>query len=376
MSKEKHETEVHPQGETPVNNSAISAKNAASTPNGVALQTVKTVNTHKAAPSSADTATADEPSTASSATASAPHRKPLHLPRGVFASRQKGSIGSLYSWPMGAWFSLFFIVPLVIIIVYSFLQKGLYGGVVWKFSLEAYQKMINPSYAKILLRTIYISALATVITILISLPCGYAMARSKHQTLLLFLIIIPFWTNSLIRIFAWMSILGNTGFVNTVLRSLGIIDDYAKLLYNQKAVVLVSVYMYLPYAILPVFTAIDKFDFSLLEAARDLGATKITSMIKVLLPNIKSGMLTAIVFTFIPIFGAYTVPLLVGGKDSYMIGNIIVDQVNKTRNWPLASAFSMIITVVSTVGVLWMMMTSKKEKALQDAPKSSGGNRV
>jgi spermidine/putrescine transport system permease protein len=107
----------------------------------------------------------------------------------------------------------------------------------------------------------------------------------------------------------------------------------------------------------------DKFDFSLLEAARDLGATKPQSMFKVLLPNIRSGIVTAVIFTFIPIFGAYTVPLLVGGKDSYMIGNVIVDQVTKVRNWPLASAFSLVITVFSTAGVLWMIGTSARESA-------------
>jgi spermidine/putrescine transport system permease protein len=121
--------------------------------------------------------------------------------------------------------------------------------------------------------------------------------------------------------------------------------------------------MYLPYAILPIFTAMDKFDFSLLEAARDLGATKPQSMFKVLLPNIRSGIVTAVIFTYIPIFGAYTVPLLVGGKDSYMIVNVIVDQVTKVRNWPLASAFSLVITVFSTAGVLWMIGTSARESA-------------
>lgn len=300
------------------------------------------------------------------------HKQKIKPPK-PFASRKNAHIGALYSWPMGAWCSLFFVVPLCIIILYSFLQKGLYGGVEWKFSLDAYARMINPSYGKILLRTLYISLISTIITILLALPCGYAMARSKHQTFLLFLVIIPFWTNSLIRIFAWMNILGNEGFINWVLQSLHLVSDHAKLLYNKQAVVLVSIYMYLPYAILPIFTAIDKFDFSLLEAARDLGATKSTSMLKVLLPNIKSGILTALIFTFIPIFGAYTVPLLVGGKDSYMIGNIIVDQVNKTRNWPLASAFSLILTVVSTAGVLWVMYASKKENT--EKTQSKGGDK-
>jgi len=121
--------------------------------------------------------------------------------------------------------------------------------------------------------------------------------------------------------------------------------------------------MYIPFAILPLFTTIDKFDFGLLEAARDLGATKPQAIAKVLIPNIRSGIVTAVIFTFIPIFGAYTVPLLVGGKDSYLIGNIIVDQVTKTRNWPLASAFSLIITLLSTLGVVWMMTSTARERA-------------
>ena len=281
------------------------------------------------------------------------------------------SLGIRYSWPMGIWFTVFFVAPLLIITAYSFLKKGLYGGVIWEFSLNAYKQMFNKAYGIVLFRTLWISAVSTLITIIIALPCGYAIARSKNQTILLMLIIIPFWTNSLIRIFACMSILGNDGLVNTLLLKLGLINEYIPLLYNQKAVILVSVYMYLPYAILPVFTAIDRFDFSLLEAARDLGATKTQSMIKVLLPSIRSGVITALIFTFIPIFGAYTVPLLVGGKDSYMLGNIIVDQVNKTRNWPLAAAFSMIITIISTAGVLWMMNSSKKDSALKTQQKKA-----
>ncbi|MBE6344810.1 MAG: ABC transporter permease [Spirochaetaceae bacterium] len=280
--------------------------------------------------------------------------------------------GNIYAWPMGIWFTIYFVFPLLIIVIYSFLKRGLYGGVTWEFSLEAYKQIFNPNYGIILLRTLNISLLSTLITIIIALPCGYAIARSRHQTFFLILIIIPFWTNSLIRIFAWMSILSNDGIVNSLLLQLGLIKEPLQLLYNQNAVILVSVYMYLPYAILPIFTTIDKFDFSLLEASRDLGTTKLGSMIKVLLPNIKSGIVTAIIFTFIPIFGAYTVPLLVGGKDSYMLGNIIVDQVNKTRNWPLASAFSMIITIISMVGVLWMLQSNKKDSQLNNLSKRMG----
>ena len=262
---------------------------------------------------------------------------------------------------MAVWFTIFFLAPLIIIVIYSFLKKGLYGGVEWEFSLEAYKSLFNQSFLFITARTLLTSVVATLITIMLALPCGYFMAKSKNQTLLLMLIIIPFWTNFLIRVFAWINILGNNGFLNELLRRVGLIETYIQFLYNQKAVVLVLVYMYLPYAILPLFSTIDKFDFSLLEAARDLGATKAKSMVKVLLPNIRSGIYTSVLFTFIPIFGAYAVPLLVGGKDSYMLGNVISDQLTKTRNWPLAASISMMITLVTTIGVLLMMVLQKKE---------------
>ncbi len=277
--------------------------------------------------------------------------------------KTKKNYGPLYSAPMAVWFTLFFLAPIVIIVIYSFLKKGLYGGVEKVFSLDAYHYLGDHIFLSISLRTIITSLIATIITIFIALPCGYFMAKSKNQTLLLLLIIIPFWTNFLIRVFAWMTILGNNGFLNETLTRIGLIKDYIPFLYNQKAVILVLVYMYLPYAILPLFSTIDKFDFSLLEAARDLGANKLLSMIKVLLPNIRGGIFTAVLFTFIPIFGAYAVPLLVGGMDSYMLGNIIADQLLKSRNWPRAAAISMVLTVVTTVGVVWMMYVQKKDAA-------------
>ena len=246
---------------------------------------------------------------------------------------------------MAAWFTVFFVLPLVIIGVYGFLQKGLYGGVVRHFTFSAYIQLFTASYGLLFVRTLCVSIAVTLICILLALPAGYAIARSKHQLFFLFLIIIPFWTNSLIRINAWISILGTQGFLNGLLKKLHLITESIPFLYNRKAVILVLVYM-----------------FSLLEAARDLGATKTEAIFKVMLPNIRAGILTAVIFTFIPVFGSYTVPLLVGGKDSYMIGNLIVDQVTKIRNWPLASAFSVLITVVSAAGVLWMMYASFKQE--------------
>ena len=262
---------------------------------------------------------------------------------------------------MSIWFTLFFLAPIIIIIIYSFLKRDMQRGVAWEFSLDAYRYLADPVFLRITVRTIFVSVISTVITIFIALPCGYCMARSKHQTLLLLLIIIPFWTNFLIRVFAWMNVLGNNGFLNELLLRIGFIDDYIPFLYNQKAVILVLVYMYLPYAILPLFSTIDKFDFSLLEASRDLGASKFTSIIKILMPNIRGGIFTAVLFTFIPIFGAYAVPMLVGGKDSYMLGQRIADFLKGERNWPRAAAISMVLTLVTTVGVLWMMLIQKRD---------------
>ena len=275
----------------------------------------------------------------------------------------KKNYGPFYSLPIGTWFTVFFLAPITIILLFSFLRRGIHGGVEWELTLAAYRSLSTPGVLRIALRTLYISVVATTITILIALPCGYYMARSKHQTILLLLIIIPFWTNFLIRVFAWMNILGNAGFVNEFLLRMNIINSPLSMMHNQGAVIMVLIYMYLPYAILPLFATIDKFDFSLLEAARDLGASKLTSITKVLLPNIKGGIFTALMFTFIPTFGAYVVPQLVGGMHSYMLGNIIADQVLRARNWPFASAITMILVTISTVGVMAMLVMQRRDAA-------------
>jgi spermidine/putrescine transport system permease protein len=268
--------------------------------------------------------------------------------------------GKIYAGPQALWLTVFFAAPLAIIIAYSFMKRDLYGGVLPQASLEAYRALANPTLFSVAWRTLWVSFAATVFTILIALPCGYSIARSGNQAMRLFLVIVPFWTNFLIRIYAWIAILGNEGFINDLLKLLGLRTDSVQFLYNQGAVILVLVYMYLPYAVLPLFSTIDKFDFNLLEAARDLGASKMQALIKVLLPNIRGGVVTAVLFTFIPIFGAYAVPLLVGGKDSYMLGNVIADQVTKTRNWPLASSISMGVTVLTGLAAIIFAFTSRR----------------
>ncbi|MDD7612183.1 MAG: ABC transporter permease [Spirochaetales bacterium] len=300
---------------------------------------------------------------------------------------KKKTSGPAYAWPMGIWFTLFFVVPIIIIVCYSFMKKDMHGGVQKVFTLQAYKSIFAKDsdtgkfiYLPILGRTLWMTIVSTIVSILIALPCGYAIARSKHQTVLLILVIIPFMTNSLIRIFAWQSILGQDGLLNQIFKLFETFWHFIfrnsdwnfvphKFMYTKGAVILVSIYMYLPYAILPIFTSIDRFDFSLLEAARDLGATKFQSMIKILLPGIKSGIVSSVIFTFIPIFGNYTVPQLVGSTKSYMLGNIIMDQIQKARNIPLASAFSVLLTIVTMAAILFMLASEKHEKNLNKTKK-------
>ncbi|MCX7725343.1 MAG: ABC transporter permease [Chitinispirillaceae bacterium] len=257
-----------------------------------------------------------------------------------------------YITPLTLWLSLFFVVPLIIIVVYSLMSKGVYGGVVYRFSLSAYKSLFNPTFLTIALSTLFIAASSSLIMVLLALPAAYFIAKSKRKNFFLLLVIIPFWTNFLIRIYAWIAILGNNGFLNSILLTLGITSEHIQFLYNKYAVILVTVYTYLPYAILPLYSTIEKFDFSLLEAARDLGATKMQSMIKVLIPSIKAGLFTATLFTFIPAFGSYAIPQILGGSDSLMLGNVIARELTVTRNWPLASSISVVLTIITTIGVM------------------------
>ena len=267
--------------------------------------------------------------------------------------------GPAYAMPSALWISAFFVVPISIIFLYSFLEKGLYGGVVWKFSLEAYRALSNFAFLKVSLITVVLSVSATLITLALALPAAYFIARSPYKNTFLFLVIIPFWTNFLIRIYAWIAILGNSGFLNNFLLRLGIAHGYTQFLYNPFAVIIVLVYTYLPFALLPLYSTIEKFDFSLLEAARDLGATNSQAIVRVLLPNIKTGIFTAVLFTFIPAFGQYAVPQLVGGRNSFMLGNIIARELTVTRNWPLSSSISVALTVLTTAGVLVFLQVNK-----------------
>ena len=270
--------------------------------------------------------------------------------------------GFLYYVSLLLWLTLFFVAPTLIMVVISFLKKAPYGGVeLWKFTLKAYFYLTDSVFLKIVGRTLEISLVVTVAVLIMALPTAYFISRSKHKNLWLLLVIIPFWTNFLVRIYSFIAILGNNGIVNKVLQTVFNLSGPVPLLYNKTAVIIVTTYIYLPYAILPLYSAIEKFDFSLLDAARDLGAGKLSALSRIFLPSIKTGIISAIILTFIPAVGSYAVPDLVGGNDAIMLGNVIGKKLTEARDWPVASAISTVLIVLTTIAVLIFMNSDKQE---------------
>ena len=280
--------------------------------------------------------------------------------RAVFLLKSRSGLAAiLVSMPGLLWLTVFFLIPYLIIIAYSFLTAGIYGGVELPFTLEAYARMLgNAGYWQILWRTVWISLIATVICLGVGLPMSYFIATSRKKNLYLTLVIVPFWTNFLVRIFGWMVILGRNGVINTFLLSIGFEEPFS-LMYRPGTVILVIVYMYLPYMVLPLYSAIEKFDFKLLEAAMDLGAKRTQAIWKVLIPAIKGGIGAGIILVFIPALGSYAIPDLVGGTQGAMLGNLIARQLSVARNWPSSSAISMIFLLISTFGLLVYLRINK-----------------
>jgi spermidine/putrescine transport system permease protein len=219
----------------------------------------------------------------------------------------------------------------------------------------------------VLLDTLEITLWATSLTLLVALPCAYYMALSSHKELLMLLIIIPFWTNFLVRIFAWKAILEANGFLNLILLKMSLIDSPIIFLYNRSAVIIVLAYTSLPFAILPLYSAIEKFDFGLLEAARDLGSSHTKSLLQILLPNIKGGIFASMVFVAIPIFGQYVVPDLIGGgnKGTFMMGQQIANVFFRERNWPVPSAFTTLLMAGTLLGFALVRLRSSIRTRLQ-----------
>ncbi len=266
--------------------------------------------------------------------------------------------------PSFIWLLLLFLIPTILVIFISFCTSDSYGNIGKGFSLDAYSEIISLSFLRIVLRTVKLSLFTTVICLAVGIPVAYSMARmeKKWQQNFMLLIIIPFWTNFLIRIYAWKVILHPEGFLKQFLVFIKFASESSSLLYNEGAVLLVLVYTYLPFAILPLYSAAEKFDFQLLEAARDLGSSNIKSFIKIFLPGISAGVISAVMVVFIPALGSYVIPDMVGGPTSEMLGNKIAQRVFTDRNLPKGSALSTILILAFVVPPLIQLIIRKTKK--------------
>lgn len=263
--------------------------------------------------------------------------------------RKKAKIEELaITLPSFVWLLVFFLIPTLVIFAFAFKPSDPFGGVGEGWTLENILTLADRSYLLLFWRTLWISLLSTVLCLALGLPVGYQIARASNKLrhLILLLIIVPFWSSFLVRIFAWKSLLHPEGFFKNLLVHLHLIDPSTSLLYNSGVVVLVMVYTYLPFAVLPIYAAASKFNFQLFEAASDLGATRLYAFFKVFLPGIRKGIGTAFVMVFIPAIGAYVIPDLVGGTQSEMIGNKIAQRTFLDRNLPMASALSALLSLL------------------------------
>lgn len=250
--------------------------------------------------------------------------------------------------PGAFWLIVFFLVPLGVVFGYSFASRGPYGQVIWRLTLENYVRFFDWLYIRVFLVSIWIALLTTVICLVIGYPFAFVMARvpRRWRNALLILVMVPFWTNFLVRTYAIMLLLRNEGLINSALQWLGVIQQPITMLFTTFAVVLGLVYGYLPFMILPLYASIEKFDFTLVEAAQDLGANAWHVFVRVMLPLTMPGVVAGSILVFIPSVGAFVTPDLLGGGKVVMIGNLIQQQFLTVRHWPFGSAISFVLMAV------------------------------
>jgi spermidine/putrescine transport system permease protein len=260
-------------------------------------------------------------------------------------------------WPLVPavlWMLAFFLLPLLLVLAISFASRGPYGGVQWSFSLTNYTMIFDPLYLRIYGRSLLLAAATTAICLLIGYPLAYFIARApmRWQGVWLLLVIIPFWTNFLVRTYAWMFILRTEGLLNTVLLEVGVIHTPVEILYTDWAVLIGLVYGYLPFMVLPLYAAIERLNRSVVEAAWDLYANGWSVFWRVIFPLTKSGVIAGCLLVFIPSIGAYITPDLLGGAKTMMVGNLIQHEYLVIRDWPFGSAISFVLMALVVLGVM------------------------
>ncbi|TIL40359.1 ABC transporter permease [Mesorhizobium sp.] len=256
--------------------------------------------------------------------------------------------------------------PLLIVVIYSFLTPGPYGGVVWKFSTDGWLSVLMQrdifddtlafadAHLSIFWRSAKLSFLTTILTLLFGFPTAYFIATrpARQRDIWLFLITIPFWTNLLIRTFAIQEVIRNEGLVNTVLIKLGIISQPIQMMFTDFALMVGMTYVYLPLMVLPLYASMEKIDFRLVEAGYDLYANRFQVLRRVIIPLVKPGIIAGSILVFIPALGAYVTPRVLGGSKNMMLGNLIELQFGQGRNWPLGSALSLSLMAIVMVAML------------------------
>ncbi len=250
--------------------------------------------------------------------------------------------------PVAFWLGLFFLVPLLLILAYSFGTSGVYGGITLGFNPANYLKVFDPLYLEIIGRTLVIAVLNTLLCLALGYPLAYFIVfrggRWKHTLILM--VMIPFWTSLLVRSYAWVVILSGNGIANRTLQFLGVTDSPVTLIFTPQAVTMGMVYSYLPFMILPLYAALEKFDARLKEAAQDLGAGRWQTFWRVTFPLSMPGVIAGSILVFIPSAGEFVIPDLLGGSQTVLMGNLIQQQFLQARDWAFGSALSVMLAVV------------------------------
>lgn len=263
------------------------------------------------------------------------------------------------------------LVPIVLIIGYAFMTRGRFGGVVPTITLDNFVRLADPIYLSVISTSVGIGAIVTLLALLIGYPTALAIVSLpvRWRSIALIAVLLPFWTNFLIRTYAWMLLLNNAGWINQGLQALGITDKPIQMLYTQPAVVVGLLYMYLPLMILPLYASLAARDSQLIEAATDLGAKPLRIFRTVTLPLSIPGMLTGCVFVFVPSMSNFIIPELLGGGKTVLIGNLIRDQFLKARDWPFGAALALVLTVVLVALLLAQQFASRR---LTEGPRTDG----
>lgn len=286
-------------------------------------------------------------------------------------SRQSVVLASLLT-PVTVFLGIFFLVPLVIIALFSFLEPGLYGWVEWHFYhwnygrifgwADGFWEVYEPVYLRILGRSLSYAALTVVLCLVLCYPVAFWVSRlrEKWRLFFLFLVALPFFSSLIVRLYAWLLILKPSGVLNEVLMALHLIREPLEILYTPSAVVLGMVYVMVPFMFLPLYAAIDNLDTALVEASMDLGANRTQTFIKVVLPQTLPGIAGGSVIVFIPSVGNFIVPDILGGAKGIMVGNLVEQQFLSARNWPFGSALSMLLMAVVLIVLLVSVGRARK----------------